>query len=282
MGYTRSIKDSVKRMLYAKSGNVCAMYGCKNKLIYENSTNISEICHINAVNDNGARYRTDLLDEYINSYDNLILLCPTHHSIIDKKENEGAYPVDFLKNMKAYHEQQVMDALLNQTAIEPPINWEYYSVDSIIESYDTVFEKEINAESIYKTLDLVLTMKDAVRSIVYGSALICSQNKTDIVDMARLFQIVNMDEYSFVETVSILDNQKVIEEVSIIDPLAGYEDSEGNYHLVQNNYFYKIQNGTWKLRKRGRIFLIICSLMPNNFDFYDFVVNKNIEKLRNI
>lgn len=282
MGYTRNIKDSIKRMLYAKSGNVCAMYGCKNKLIYENSTNISEICHINAVNDNGARYRPGLSDEYINSYDNLILLCPTHHSIIDKKENEGAYPADFLKNMKAYHEQQVMDALLNQTTIEPPINWENYSVDSIIESYDTVFEKEIHAESIYKTLDLVLTMKDVIRSVVYGIALICSQNKTDIVDMSRLFQIVNLDEYSFAESVSILDKQKMIEEVSIIDPLAGYEDSEGNYHLVQNDYFYKIPNGTWQLQKRGRIFLIICSLLPNNFDFYDLVVNRNIEKLRNI
>lgn len=35
---------------------------------------------------------------------NLILLCPTHHSEIDAKENEGFYTVEYLKSMKMQHE----------------------------------------------------------------------------------------------------------------------------------------------------------------------------------
>ena len=38
------------------------------------------------------------------AYENLFLLCPTHHTIIDKPENEDRYSVDFLQTMKAEHE----------------------------------------------------------------------------------------------------------------------------------------------------------------------------------
>ena len=37
MGYKRNIKESVRRLLYANSGNACAMYGCNNALIYANT-----------------------------------------------------------------------------------------------------------------------------------------------------------------------------------------------------------------------------------------------------
>ena len=41
MGYNRKIKDGTKRMLYIKSGNLCAW--CKQTLVYSNSSNLSEI-----------------------------------------------------------------------------------------------------------------------------------------------------------------------------------------------------------------------------------------------
>lgn len=96
MGYKRDVKDNVRRLLYANSGNICAMYGCSNSLVYENTASINEICHIEAVNEKGARYNTNLSDEYVNSYENLMLLCPTCHSIIDNKQNESFYTVAYL------------------------------------------------------------------------------------------------------------------------------------------------------------------------------------------
>ena len=68
MGYRRNIKESTRRMLYARSGNMCAMYGCNNVLINENTSNISEICHIEAVNDDGVRYNDNLTDEEVKCY----------------------------------------------------------------------------------------------------------------------------------------------------------------------------------------------------------------------
>lgn len=89
------------------------MYGCTNALVHANTANISEICHIEAVNESGARYNENLSDEYVNSDENLLLLCPTCYDIIDNKLNESFYIVDFIKRMKQVHEQQVQEALMN-------------------------------------------------------------------------------------------------------------------------------------------------------------------------
>ena len=43
MGYKRDVKDSVRRLLYANSGNICAMYGCNNTLVHANTASINEI-----------------------------------------------------------------------------------------------------------------------------------------------------------------------------------------------------------------------------------------------
>ena len=45
-----------------------------------------------------------------NAYDNLILLCPTHHTEIDKAP-EGTFPVEVLHHWKQAHERRVREAL---------------------------------------------------------------------------------------------------------------------------------------------------------------------------
>jgi hypothetical protein len=44
-------------------------------------------------------------------YQNLILLCPTHHTLIDRKENEPIFTVATLQEMKAAHEARVLERL---------------------------------------------------------------------------------------------------------------------------------------------------------------------------
>lgn len=48
------------------------------------------------------------------SYANLVLLCPTHHTVIDKPENLAAYSVNLLLNMKLQHNKDVEDRLKKQ------------------------------------------------------------------------------------------------------------------------------------------------------------------------
>ena len=100
----RSLQSKVIKELYARSGNMCAFPGCFCKLFF-NGMNISEICHIQGLNPNSARHNSSLSDTEVNSIENLILLCPTHHSLVDQKPSK--YTVECLKEMKATHEEWV-------------------------------------------------------------------------------------------------------------------------------------------------------------------------------
>ena len=258
------------------------MYGCNNTLVQDNSASINEICHIEAVNESGARYNNNLTDEYVNSYENLVLLCPTRHSIIDNKLNEGSYTVAYLKQMKQFHEQQVQEALMNKVAIDPPIYLEGYDISGIVALYNSFYEKEIDERYVYKVLNDVLSMNIAIRSIVYGISILCSEEETEQVDVHRLHKMVKLDLYEYAEMLMLLEQQKVIEETRYINPLDGYETEDRDWHLVKNDYLYKTKQGTWYLKKRGRLFTVVYAIFGNKQDFYNFVVNRNLEMLRNI
>lgn len=64
---------------------------------------IGEMAHIEGENPGSARYNANMTGDERNSYDNLILLCPNHHTEIDK--NPVQYPVDKLKQIKSDHEK---------------------------------------------------------------------------------------------------------------------------------------------------------------------------------
>jgi hypothetical protein len=64
---------------------------------------IGEICHIEAAEPGGARYNSQQTDEERRSFENLMLLCPTHHKIID---NVTMYSPEVLRQMKVNHESR--------------------------------------------------------------------------------------------------------------------------------------------------------------------------------
>lgn len=76
-------KTSTLKALFAKSGNLCAFPGCDQPIIDDRNLFIAEVCHINAVKKLGARYDPEKSDEYLRSFENLIILCHPHHKRID-------------------------------------------------------------------------------------------------------------------------------------------------------------------------------------------------------
>ncbi|MGJ8634391.1 MAG: ABC-three component system protein [Luteolibacter sp.] len=95
------------KRLYGLSGNCCAYPDCPCTLLYAEG-NSSDICHIEALNPGGPRYNSDpvISDKERNDYPNLMLLCKTHHGIIDQTDDQGEpyYSVEQLKAMKQVHE----------------------------------------------------------------------------------------------------------------------------------------------------------------------------------
>lgn len=103
----RKYKPSTIRRLDTLSANQCAEPNCSKMLVAEDGISIvSKICHIEAASEHGPRYNPDKTDDDRRSFDNLILLCDEHHTIIDNKENETKYPVSLLKEWKNKHESK--------------------------------------------------------------------------------------------------------------------------------------------------------------------------------
>lgn len=103
----RYIPTKIVKELYAKSGNCCAFPGCSKRLFEDAS--VGAICHIQGVKPGSARYNPDLPEEVVNSFGNLILLCPNHHTLIDQRED--LFSVKTLLKMKEEHERFVFQSI---------------------------------------------------------------------------------------------------------------------------------------------------------------------------
>jgi hypothetical protein len=96
------------KKLFGLSMNQCAFPGCETKLVKpEWPGALGEICHICAASPKGPRYVANMTDEERYDYPNLILMCPTHHTWIDRLELD-IYTIDALQEMKAKVEQSAM------------------------------------------------------------------------------------------------------------------------------------------------------------------------------
>ena len=95
------------------SGGRCAFPGCWERLCYHEAEEaapftLGEMAHICGDKSAANRHDVNQTDAERDDYQNLILLCPTHHTRIDRKENEIVYTVAVLHAMKAEHEARVL------------------------------------------------------------------------------------------------------------------------------------------------------------------------------
>lgn len=97
---SRPSASTVKR-LYAVSRNHCAFPRCTTPLVHE-GTLTGEICHIRGQRPGAARFEASQTEDDRHAYDNLIVLCPVHHAVVDA--DEVAYTVERLAAMKREHE----------------------------------------------------------------------------------------------------------------------------------------------------------------------------------
>ena len=102
------MRDRDIKILWGRSGNRCAI--CKLELTPDGSKEtLGEMAHIVARSNEGPRggARLSVVDR--DAYDNLILLCPTHHVEVDK--DSSMWAVARLRSTKAAHESWVSEQL---------------------------------------------------------------------------------------------------------------------------------------------------------------------------
>ncbi|PPJ06062.1 hypothetical protein C5E44_31075 [Nocardia nova] len=85
------------------------------------------MCHIRAQSAGGPRYDANQNDEERHGLDNLVLMCASHHAVIDDRANLDTYTVEYLVRIKKDHEEAasansenappVSQAIINALAI---------------------------------------------------------------------------------------------------------------------------------------------------------------------
>ena len=108
------------KLLWGSSAARCAFPQCRCELVAEATPKdpaavVGEIAHIHGLNPGtskktrSARFDPSLADAERNLYANLVLLCPTHHTLVD--EQGSTYTADNIRTWKEDLEQWVRDRL---------------------------------------------------------------------------------------------------------------------------------------------------------------------------
>ncbi|MBO7747924.1 hypothetical protein I8J29_27405 [Paenibacillus sp. MWE-103] len=101
MTTTTAPTPSTVKMLFAVSSNQCSFPTCTNPLV-DGKKVTGRICHIKARSEGGPRYDPTQTNDERRGFDNLLLMCPIHHDIIDS--DVDSYTVERLQEIKKKHE----------------------------------------------------------------------------------------------------------------------------------------------------------------------------------
>src|SRR6266511_590655 len=105
-----SISERDLKLLWWLAAGRCSKPGCPEECIKflraGEPTILGEMAHVIARKPGGPRGKPGSGED---SYDNLILLCPSHHAEIDKAP-QGVYTIDTLLEWKRAHESRVRNS----------------------------------------------------------------------------------------------------------------------------------------------------------------------------
>ena len=107
----RIARDIVVRLIGAGAGH-CYRPECSTGFLWHEledgrAIKLAEVAHIVAAGLTGPRSDTSAADEVLAAFDNLILLCPVCHLIVDRAAD--VYTVEVLQGWKVAHEARVSD-----------------------------------------------------------------------------------------------------------------------------------------------------------------------------
>ncbi len=187
----KGVPINIKRFLsWNKSGSKCSM--CPQNIgLYETDGFIGEFAHIIDLNKATTRYDSTKQTEELNDISNIILLCPSCHTKIDKQSEK--FSVEYLKGKKKEHEEKVAKniAFANSEYMElfddAVNNLRKYVMDEKDISLDY---KLINVEQKIKKNNLLNYSKEISNSMVMVGYYIDYLETLDNIEKTRLRKTV--------------------------------------------------------------------------------------------
>lgn len=131
------VLGSTRKTLWTRAHNQCAYPGCLQALTVDvedalsgssGVTVVGEEAHIRGRSVGGPRYDAECAD--VDGYENLMLMCPTHHTMIDAN-NGAAFTVETLVEMKTLHERNQDQRKAMQATLRTYLGDRYSAENSV-------------------------------------------------------------------------------------------------------------------------------------------------------
>lgn len=113
----RRISAATKREAFRRSGNQCAFPGCEASLLSPNGAIVGEFCNIESLSSGGPRYNAQSTAQERLGLDNLLVLCPTHHRLIDAMPD--LYTIGWLRQIREGYETALDETRSEQAPLVP-------------------------------------------------------------------------------------------------------------------------------------------------------------------
>lgn len=120
-GETMAVSDRTRKILWGRSGNLCAY--CRRVLVeqktrHDEESVVGDECHIIGEKPAAARGSLGVGRDDLDEYENLILLCKVHHKLVD--DQPETHPAERLRELKASHERWVSERLSKHISRKAP------------------------------------------------------------------------------------------------------------------------------------------------------------------
>lgn len=200
---------------------------CVQFLDLNDPTVIGEMAHIIAQSKKGPRNTGKSAGE--DSYENLILLCPTHHTIIDKAP-ENKFPIELLLEWKKNHEEKVKSLFETQSfsnkidlftfikriLIKNKALWQQYGPESKISSENPI-SSAAKLWSLRK-LDFIIPNNSKISQVIEQNEQLLNLNELEVANLfiehAKLFEA---NSYNRMDSNTVprfpIEFEKLIDEV---------------------------------------------------------------------
>ncbi|MCP1455247.1 HNH endonuclease signature motif containing protein [Pseudomonas kilonensis] len=209
-----AITETTSKLLWGRAAGMCSNPTCKTDLtfILENGAgfNVGEMAHVIASKPSGPR---GVEAGGSDSYENLLLLCPTCHRMIDKAP-AGEYSIERLHEWKSAHEQTIRSngsALKFQTSsdlktyicrllLENKMIWSSFGPDSELAQGDP----GSNSYEIWnlRKLNTIVPNNRKIINTIESNITLLNTNETEIfflfkmhAEAFELHQYNRMDNY---------------------------------------------------------------------------------------
>jgi hypothetical protein len=157
-----------QKVLCTRSGNRCAIPECRKVLVIDKTGNdreslVAVMAHIRGEKQDSARYDSSMPDNERNLYDNLILVCPNCHKVID--DQSSSYTVEKLHEIKRQHEKWVVEStgkeVINVTFAELSVVTKYLVSGQFVSSGSLTIippREKINKNELSTSIEQLITM----------------------------------------------------------------------------------------------------------------------------